>query len=77
LYADIHREMNETLQSGQVESPAEFREHKRRTRNPSDKQGSLTSKTVVTGCSVRDPRIRPQVGLPTTNFCALENRDGT
>jgi hypothetical protein len=24
----------------------------------------------VTGCSVRDPRIRPQAGLPTRNFFA-------
>jgi hypothetical protein len=68
LYAAIHREMNETLQSEQVESPKEFREQKRRKRNPSDKQGGLTNDTVVTGCSVRDPRIRPHVELPTRNF---------
>jgi hypothetical protein len=40
LYAAIHRGMNETLQSEQVESPMEFREQKRRKRNASDKQGS-------------------------------------
>jgi hypothetical protein len=70
LYAAIHREMNETLQSEQVESPMEFREQKRPKRNASDKQGSLTSNTVVTGCGVRDSRIRPQAGLPTRNFFA-------
>jgi hypothetical protein len=38
LYAAIHREMNETLQSEQVESLKKFLEQKRRKRNPSDKQ---------------------------------------
>jgi hypothetical protein len=68
LYAAIHREMNETFQSEQVESPTEIREQKRRKRNPLDKLGSLTSNTVVMGCSVRDLRIRSQVGLTTRNF---------
>jgi hypothetical protein len=70
LYAAIHREMNETLQSEQVELPTEFRKQKRRICNPSDKQGSLTSNTVVTGCGVSDSRIQPQAGLPTINFFA-------
>jgi hypothetical protein len=62
---------NETLQSEQVESPTEFREQKRRKRNASDKQGSHTGNTVVTGCGASDSRIRPQAGLPTRNFFAL------
>jgi hypothetical protein len=71
LYAAIHRDMNETLQSEQVEPPKEFLEHKRRNRNPSDKQANLTSNTAVTGCGVRDPRIRPQAGIPARNILRL------
>lgn len=63
--------LNNTLQPDKVESPKEFREQKRRKRNPSDQQASLPNKTTVASCSVRDPRIRPQAELST------RNRDGT
>jgi hypothetical protein len=48
----------------------EFRWQKRRKRNASNKQGSHTGNTVVTGCDARDSRIGTQVGLPTRNFFA-------
>jgi hypothetical protein len=70
LYAAIHREMNATLQSGQVESQMKFREQKRRKWNPSDKRANIPSKTAVTSSSARDPRTRPQAELPRKNFFA-------
>jgi hypothetical protein len=62
--------MNETLQSEQVGSSKEFREQKRRKRNLSEKQGNLHKQDASTGCSVRNPHIRPQAELSTTNIYA-------
>jgi hypothetical protein len=70
LYAAVHRGMNERLQPEQVESPEEFREQKRRKRNLSDKQTNLPNKTAVTSGSGRDPSIRSQAELPTSNLFA-------
>jgi hypothetical protein len=56
MYATTHNEMNKTLEPEVADFPTEFQEHKRRKRNPSDKQTSVPINTEVKSCSVRDPR---------------------
>jgi hypothetical protein len=70
LYAATHRKLRDRLQSEQEEPTEEFREQKRRKRNSSDEQPVVPKKTAITSGSVRDPRIRPQVDLPTRNLYA-------
>jgi hypothetical protein len=48
LYAEIHREMNETLLTEQAKSNEEFREQRRRKRNASDSKGIQTKKATIT-----------------------------
>jgi hypothetical protein len=67
MYATTHNE-DKTLQPEVAELPTEFREQKRRKRNPSDKQASLPNNTEVKSASVRDPR--PHAELLTRNFFA-------
>jgi hypothetical protein len=68
MYATTHNEMNKTLQPEVADFPTEFREQKRRKRNPSDKRASLPNNTEVKSASVRDPQ--PHAELPTRNFFA-------
>jgi hypothetical protein len=64
LYAAIHRDMRDSLLPEQKDSPEEFREQRRRKRNPSDEQAKKSKPTP----GPRDPRIRTQGEVPTTNF---------
>jgi hypothetical protein len=68
LYVATHRELRETLVPEEKEIPEEFREQRRRKRNPSDEQPKKSKPTP----GPRDPRIRSQVEVevPTKNFYA-------
>jgi hypothetical protein len=69
LYAALHRELRYTVLPAGQKSTAEFREQRRRKRNPSDEKAKK-SKTSVTMPESRDPRLRPngEVRVPTMNF---------
>jgi uncharacterized protein with von Willebrand factor type A (vWA) domain len=66
LYAALHREMRDTILPVQHKSTEEFREQRRRKRNPSDEQAKK-SKTA-TPMPVAKPR--PEVEVSTKNFFA-------
>jgi hypothetical protein len=66
LCAAIHRDMRDSLLPEQKESPEEFREQRRRKRNPSEEQAKKSKPTP----GPRDPRIRTQGEVPTRNFFA-------
>jgi hypothetical protein len=77
LYAALHRELSDTVLSVSAEhkSTEEFREQRRRKRNPSE-DGAKKLKTSVPTPESRDPRMRPKGEVPTRNFFApLRTRD--
>jgi hypothetical protein len=63
LYAAVHRHMHETLQQDETASKDEFREQRRRKRNPSDDKIQIKRKNVT-----QDPKALPQVAV--RNFFA-------
>jgi hypothetical protein len=71
LYAALHRELRNTVLPVSVEhkSTEEFREQRRRKRNPSD-DIAKKQKTGVPTHESRDPRLRPKGKVPTRNFFA-------
>jgi hypothetical protein len=72
LYAEIHREIKETLLWEQAKSNEEFYEQRRRKRNASDGEG-IQAKNSNNIASVRYLRVLPQV--PTRNYFApLDHR---
>jgi hypothetical protein len=70
LYATTHKELRDSLQPELEEPFKEFREQRRRKRNPSEGQPTTPKKAAGTTGSVGDPSVRPQVDLPTRNFYA-------
>jgi hypothetical protein len=56
--------MRDSLLPEQKDSPEEFREQRRRKRNPSEEQAKKSKPTP----GPRDPRIRTQCEVPTRNF---------
>lgn len=70
LYATAHKELRDTIlpEPEQKEPNEEFREQRRRKRNPSDDEPAVPKKTSGTSGS-----IRPQGDLPTTNVVTTRN----
>ena len=66
LYATTHRELRESLLPEPSESIEEFREQRRRKRNPSEEQ----TKKLKPSPSPRDPRVKSQAEVTTKNFYA-------
>jgi hypothetical protein len=65
LYAEVHREMNETLLLEHGKSNEEFREQKRRKRNALDSEAKNIKKAAKQTTGERDTQE-----LPTRNFFA-------
>jgi hypothetical protein len=68
LYAATHRELRETLLPEEKDTPEEFREQRRRKRNPSEDHAKKSKPTP----GRRDPRIQSHVEavVATRNFFA-------
>jgi predicted Zn-ribbon and HTH transcriptional regulator len=66
LYAALHREMRDTVLPAQQKSTEEFREQRRRKRNPSDEQAKKSKTTMP--APVDKPQ--PQGEVKTKNFFA-------
>jgi hypothetical protein len=71
LYAALHRELRDSVLPVPAEhkSTEEFREQRRRKRNPSD-DNAKKPKTGVPTPESSDPRLRPKGEVPTRNFFA-------
>jgi hypothetical protein len=69
LYAALHRELHDSVLPAEQKSTEEFREQKRRKRNPSEDKAKKSRTSVPTPES-RDPRLRPKGEVPTKNFFA-------
>jgi hypothetical protein len=68
LYAAIHREIRGSVLPEQEESTEEFRQHRRRKRNPSEEQAKRSKTTIMPKPGMRFPRIQSQDELRTRNF---------
>jgi hypothetical protein len=66
LYAAIHRELRDTILPAPQKSTEEFREQRRRKRNPSDDQ----AKKYKTATPTPDTKLRPPGEVKTQNFYA-------
>jgi hypothetical protein len=69
FYAAHHREPRDFVLPAEQKSTDEFREQRRRKRNPSEDKAKI-SKTSVPAPESRDPRLRPKGEVPTKNFFA-------
>jgi hypothetical protein len=69
LYTALHRELRHSVLPAEHKSTEEFREQRRRKRNPSDDKAKKPKTSVPTPES-RDPRLRPKGEVPTKNFFA-------
>jgi hypothetical protein len=67
LYAALHRELGDSILPAQQTSTEEFREQRRRKRNPSDDQAKKSKINMPTPGS-RDSKPRPQGEMATKNF---------
>jgi hypothetical protein len=59
LYAALHRELRDSILPAQQKSTEEFREQRRRKRNPSDEQAKK-SKTNMPTPGSKDSKPRPK-----------------
>jgi hypothetical protein len=66
LYAALHREMRDTILPAQQKSTEEFREQRRRKRNPSDDQAKKSRTAMPTPVA----KPQPQREVKTKNFFA-------
>jgi hypothetical protein len=73
LYAEVHREINETLLLEHAKSNEEFREQKRRKRNASDSEAKNIKKAAKHTTGAKDMQILSQQELPTRNLFAPLN----
>jgi hypothetical protein len=69
LYAAIHREVRDSVLPAKQQQTEEFREQRRRKRNPSDDQVKKPKPSILTPGS-KDPRLQPQGEVQTKNFLA-------
>jgi hypothetical protein len=61
--------LRDSVLPAEQKSTEEFREQRRRKRNPSDEKAKK-SKTSLPTTELRDPRLRPKGEVPTKNFFA-------
>jgi hypothetical protein len=69
LYAALHRELRDSILPAQQTSTEEFREQRRRKRNPSDEQSKKSKINMPTPGS-KDSKPQPQGEVATKNFFA-------
>jgi hypothetical protein len=69
LYAALHKELRDSTLPAQQSSSEEFREQRRRKRNPSD-EPAKKSKTSTPTPGTKDSKPRPQGEVATKNFFA-------
>jgi hypothetical protein len=69
LYAALHRELRSSILPAQQTSTEEFREQRRRKRNPSDEQAKKSKMNMPTPGS-KNSKPRPQGEVATKNFFA-------
>jgi hypothetical protein len=68
LYAALHRELRDTILPARQTSTEEFREQRRRKRNPSNEQAKKSKTTPTPGTKASKPQ--PQGEVATKNFFA-------